>query len=102
MAQHSIDEGYDPNTGVRTIVHFEDGQIIHQKVFDADPYLRAAAEARARNAGSNWGDGKSIGTLPPLALAHIQAIPDRDDREKAIMAFFRKNPAYLHFERAIL
>jgi hypothetical protein len=102
MAQHSIDEGYDPQTGVRTIVHFEDGQIVHQKIFDAEPYLKAAAEARAANAGKSWGDGKKIGTLPPLALARIQQIPDRKEREAAIISFFRENPAFLHFERAIL
>lgn len=102
MAQHTIDEGYNAQTGVYTRVHFEDGQIIHQKTFDAEPYLRAAAEARARNQGARWGDGKTIGTLPPLVLAEIQKIKDPTEKEKAIMTFFRVNPAFLHFERAIL
>jgi hypothetical protein len=102
MADYTIDEGFNPQTGVRTRVHFEDGQIIHQKTFDAEPYLKAAAEARAKTAGQGWGNGRVIGTLPPLMLAKVQQIADPDERDKAIMAFFRENPKFVKFDRALL
>ncbi len=102
MPQFTIDEGYNAQTGVYTRVHFEDGVIVHQKTFDAEPYLKAAKAAREANVGARWGDGKTIGTLPPLVLAEIQKIEEPAEREKAIMTFFRVNPAFLHFERAIL
>lgn len=101
MPDFTIDEGYNPKTGVRTRVHFEDGQIIHQKTYDAEPYLKAAKEARERTAGESWGDGRVIGTLPPLVHAQIQQIADQQERERAIMAFFRENPAFVSFDRAL-
>ncbi len=101
MSQYVIDEGWNPQTGVHTRVHFEDGQIIHEKTFDAEPYLKAAAEARANSQGQRWGDGRVIGTLPPLALARIQAIKDPDERDKAVITFFRENPAFVKFDKAL-
>lgn len=101
MPQHTIDEGWNPNTGIRTRVHFEDGAIIHQKTFDAEPYLIDAKNAREQTEGKRWGDGKIIGTLPPAFHAQIRQIRDPDERDKAIMAFFRENPAFVKFERAL-
>jgi hypothetical protein len=101
MAEYTIDEGFNPQTGVHTRVHFEDGQIIHQKTFDAEPYLKAAEEARILSEGQRWGDGQIIGTLPPLVYAEIQGIPDPDERDKRIMAFFRQNPAFVRFTKAL-
>lgn len=99
MADYTIDEGFNPQTGVHTKVHFEEGQIIHQKTFDAEPYLRAAAEARAQSAGDRWGEGRVVGTLPPLVHARIAQIQDPQERDKAILAFFRENPAFVKFDK---
>lgn len=101
MADYTIDEGFNAQTGVHTRVHFEDGNIIHEKTFDAEPYLKAAEEARIQSEGQRWGDGKIIGTLPPLFYAEIQRIPDPDERDRRIMAFFRANPAFVKFSKVL-
>lgn len=99
MAEYTIDEGV--KNGIRTKVHFEDGQIIHEKTFDAEPLLAYAKHAREATEGQRWGDGKLIGTIPNAVYAQILQIPDPDDREKAIMAYFRENTAFLMFDRAL-
>ncbi len=93
-----IDEGVNPNTGVRTIYHFEGDQVVVQKVYDAEPYILRAKEMRARNEGKRWGEGKEVGVLPPWAYHQINAIEDEGERTKATKAFFRANPAFLAYD----
>jgi len=88
-----IDEGVNPQTGVRTIYHFEGDQVVCEKVYDAEPYLRRAQEMRERNDGRRWGEGKEVGVIPPWE-SHILQIPDDAERERAMKAFFRANPAF--------
>ncbi len=90
----TIDEGIDPDTGVRTQFHFEGDEIIVQKTYDAEPYLRKAQEMRERNEGKSWGEGKEVGVIPPWVYPEIQKLRDRRERSKAIKAFFRANPAF--------
>lgn len=97
MAEYTINEGVDQ--GIKTQVHFEDGQIIHQKTFDAEPYLKHAEDARIQTQGKRWGDGKFIGTIPPAFYAKIVGIKDPQERDKAILGFFRENPAFVMFDR---
>ena len=92
-----IDEGVNPQTGIRTIYHFEGDQVVAEKVYDAEPYLKRAQEMRLRNEGKRWGDGKEVGVIPPWANAKIQAIADDAEREKAMKTFFRENPAFLAY-----
>lgn len=94
----TIDEGLDPLTGVRTQYHFEGDQVVCQKTYDAEPYLKRAAEMRAANAGKKWGEGKHVGVIPPWELPNIEAIADPQEREKAMKRFFRANPAFLAYE----
>ena len=96
-----IDEGIDPMTGVRTQIHFENDQVVVQKTYDAAPYLQRVAEMRARNEGKRWGDGKEVGVLPPWVNHKINMIHDDAERERAMKAFFRKNPAFLAYEAFI-
>ena len=93
-----IDEGVDPQTGVRTIYHFENEQVVVQKQYDAEPYLQRAAQMRERNAGKPWGEGLEVGVLPPWELSKIQALPGPQEREKAMRLFFRENPAFLAYD----
>ena len=97
MAEYTIDEGVDK--GIQTQVHFEGGEIIHQKTFDAEPYLLHAANARQQTEGKRWGDGKFIGTIPPAFYAPICAIRDPQERQAAVLSFFRENPAFVMFDR---
>lgn len=101
MADYTIDEGFNPQTGVHTKVHFEDGAIIHQKTYDAQPLLDYAKQAREATDGQRWGDGKMIGTLPPAVYGQICQIADPAERDKAIMAYFRENTAFVMFDRAL-
>lgn len=92
-----IDEGVNPNTGVRTIFHFEGDQVVCQKQYDPTPYLIRAAQMRARNEGKRWGEGKEVGVIPPWE-GHILQIEDAAERERAMKAFFRANPAFLAYD----
>jgi hypothetical protein len=101
MPQHTIDEGFNPQTGIRTKVHFEDGEMIVQKTFDAQPLLDYAKSAREATEGQRWGDGRVIGTLPPAVFGRISLIKDPDERDREIMRFFRENPAFVTFEKVL-
>lgn len=101
MADHTIVEGFDRNTGILEKTHFEGGDIIVEKTFDAAPHLEHARHAREATAGMNWGEGRMIGHIPDVYYAPIMVIKDRAEREKAIMTFFRENPAFLMFDKAL-
>ncbi len=94
----TVDEGVNAQ-GVRTKYHFEsDGGLVLQKTFDAEPYLKEAAQARADTAGKGWGDGRIVGKIDPVAYATISRIRDRAERDKAILAYFRERPAFVKFD----
>ena len=91
----------DPVSGVRTIYRFEGEQVVCQRIYDAEPYLKRAQEMRERNAGKRWGDGKEVGVLPPWVASKIIPIEDDGERERATKEFFRQNPAFLAYEAYI-
>lgn len=101
MATHTINEGFDANTGIAEATHFEDETIVVQKTFDAQPHLEYAQQAREATDGKRWGDGKMIGHIPPVFYGQILRIRDPQERERAVMQFFRENPAFLMFDRAL-
>ncbi len=94
----TVDEGIDPVTGIRTIYRFEGDQVVCQRIYDAEPYLKRAQEMRERNASKRWGEGKEVGVLPPWAASRIIPIEDDGERERATKEFFRQNPAFLAYE----
>jgi len=96
-----IDEGTDPHTGVRTQYFFEGDQVVTQKTWDAEPYLKHAQALRAAIESEGWGEGKAVGVIPPWAN-HILQIPDRQERDKATKQFFRDNRQFLAYDRFIL
>ena len=98
FGRFEVDEGINADTGVRTIYHFEGDQVVCQKVWDAEPYLKRAQEMRARNEGKRWGEGKEVGVLPPWVAPQITGIHDPVEREKATKAFFRENRAFLAYD----
>lgn len=94
----TVDEGVNEQ-GVRTQFHFEsDGGLVLQQSFDAAPYLKEAEQARQATAGMNWGEGRVVGTIDPIAYARISQIKDRTERDKAIMDYFRERPAFVKFD----
>jgi hypothetical protein len=99
MAQLKINEGFDANTGIQEVTHFQEGEIVVEKRFDAQPHLEYAAQARQATAGQRWGEGKLVGHLPPAFHAQVLMIRDKDERKKAVQRFFKENPAFVMFDR---
>lgn len=95
----TIDEGINEQ-GVRTKFHFEsDGGLVLQKTFDAEPMLREAEAARQATQGMNWGEGRIVGTIDPVAYGRISQIKDRTERDKAILDYFRQNSQFVKFDK---
>ncbi len=85
--------------GIRTEVHEEDGKVHFVKTYDADPYLKYAAEARAMTAGQNWGPmGRHVGVIPMAELGQMMRRDGQFDK-KEVRKFLRKNPAFVTFEK---
>lgn len=99
MTTHTIHEGTSDKTGVSTQTHFEDGTIVVQKTFDAEPHLEYAAKAREATQGQRWGEGKLVGHIPPAFYAQILTIRDPQDRKQAVQRFLKENPAFVMFDR---
>lgn len=94
----TVDEGVNEQ-GVRTQFHFEsDGGLVLQKTFDAEPLLKEAEQARQDTAGKRWGEGRIVGTIDPVAYGRISLIKDRQERDKAILDYFREKPALVKFD----
>ena len=99
MTTHTIHEGTSENTGVTTQTHFEDGAIVIQKSFDAEPHLDYAKQAREATDGQRWGEGKLVGHIPPAFYAQILLIRDPQERKSAVQRFLKENPAFVMFDR---
>lgn len=94
----TVDEGINEQ-GVRTQFHFEaDGGLVLQKSFDAEPLLKEAEKARQSTAGKGWGEGRIVGTIDPVAYGRISQIKDRQERDRAILDYFRERPAFVKFD----
>lgn len=98
MSNLTIDEGVSQATGVRTKFHFEDDSIVVQKTVDMEPYVQAAQLAREANEGRRWGEGMTVGTLPPDVFGKVLLIKDRQERQKFIRSYFQQNPLLVHYE----
>ena len=101
FGRFEIDEGINPHTGARTVYRFEGEQVVVQKTFDAEPYIKRAQEMRIRNEGKRWGEGKEVGVLPPWENQKISLIRDDAERERAMKLFFRENQAFLAYDAFI-
>jgi hypothetical protein len=89
-----LDEGVNAN-GVRTILHWEGDEFITQRQQDMELALQHVQEMRERNANKKKGEAMEIGHIPWLFMEQFDAIPDPDDRRKAMFRWLRENPAFL-------
>jgi hypothetical protein len=94
----TIDEGVSKATGVQTKTHFEDDSIVIQKTVDMEPYVEQAKLAREANEGRRWGEGMTVGTLPPDVYGQVLLIRDPNERKRFIRAYFQQNPMLVHYE----
>jgi hypothetical protein len=100
MSTLTINEGFNPHTGVAVKTHFDsDEAIVIQKTWDAQPHLEYAARARAATEGQRWGEGKLGVHLPPVVYGQLLMIKDPDERKKFVRRFAQENPKFVMFER---
>lgn len=94
---------WDAELGIRTKVHEEDNKLVFQKTFDAEPFLKEAAELRAVTAGDRWsggqyGVGKKVGTVPMAVLGTMFRQDGGLDTER-LKTWLRENPAFVTFDK---
>lgn len=94
---------YDHELGIRTRVHETENKLVIEKTFDAEPYLKEAAELRAVTAGERWsggsaGMGKKVGTIPMAVLATFYRQDGGFDHKRAT-AWLKANPAFVSFDK---
>lgn len=99
MTTLTINEGYNPHTGITERTHFEDGNIVVQKTYDAQPHLEYARLARESTEGKRWGNGRMAVHLPPVVFGQMLLIKDPEERKKFVRRFAQENPAFKMFDR---
>ena len=94
-----IVDQWDPELGIRTRVHETETKTVIEKVYDAEPLLEAAAEARAHTRDQRWGEvGRHVGFIPMAELATMMRQDGTLDK-KRVREFLQKNPAFVTFEK---
>jgi hypothetical protein len=89
--------------GIKTEVHVEDGKTVFVKTYDAEPFLRHAAELRAQTRGESWGEyGRKVGVIPMADLAKMMRQGgelDGKEMRKWLRTWLQQNPAFVTFEK---
>ncbi len=100
LVEQSIvtDEGID-QYGTRHHLHIEQGRLVHQRTFDAQPFLDLAAEDRARTRGERWGEMRKVATIPMAMYAEVLKLPSQAERTAAVKKIIHENPYLCTFER---
>jgi hypothetical protein len=91
----------DGNLGIKTALHELDGKTVFQKTYDAEPFLRQAAEERAVTRGERWGEMRKVGTIPMAELATMMR-QDGTIRPERVQEWLKRNPALVSFEKFLL
>lgn len=89
----------NPEQGIRSELHEEDGKLVFKKTYDAEPFLEAAAELRAQTRGQSWGDmGRHVGFIPMAELGHMMRRDGSFDK-KEVRKWLQTNPHFVSFEK---
>ncbi len=96
-------EQFDAQLGIHTRVHETENKFVIEKTFDAEPFLKEAAELRAVTAGERWsggtaGLGKKVGTIPMSVMATFYRQDGGFDHKRAT-AWLKANPAFVTFDK---
>jgi len=86
--------------GTTSILHIEDGKLVNEKWFDAEPLADDCHASRVASQGDNWGDGKVVGSMPEAQFNKMLREGTAFD-QRAVMAWFKANPQFVRFERAL-
>ena len=95
----------DVSNGVKTTLHFQGEQLVVQREWDATPWLEAAKVARAETAGDRWGEGKTVGYIPPAEYGRYLLETrgwSQEEKRKWIRTFFQQNPGFVTFEKYLI
>jgi hypothetical protein len=92
---------FDPNLGIKTTLHFLEDKTVYQKQYDAEPFLKAAAEERAATRGERWGEGRKVGTIPMAVISEFMR-QDGTIRPERVIAWLKQNQAMVTFEKFLL
>lgn len=92
----------DVSNGVATTLSFEGESLIVKRTYDAEPFLKQAAQDRAASEGQRWGDMRKVFTLPPAEHGRF-LVETRGQSQKEKSAWLRRwaaeNPALVSFEK---
>jgi len=89
----------DELTGIASRVHeLDSGKVVIEKQYDAQPFIEVAKEARAQTAGDRWGEMRHVGFIPMAELATMMRQDGTIDQKRCV-AWLKKNPALVTFER---
>jgi hypothetical protein len=94
----------DVTNGVTTTLHFQGESLIVQKTWDAQPWLKAAAEERAATQHEGWGEGRKVFTLPPAEYGRfLKETQNKTQKEKQnwLKTWAIQNPLLVGYERYI-
>lgn len=89
---------FDPEQGIATRVHQDDGKTVIEKTYDAEPLLEYAAAMRQNTQGESWGEGRIIGTVPMAIVGQFMR-QDGGIDTKRLTQWIRENPAFICFDR---
>lgn len=92
----------DVSNGVTTTLHFQGDALIVQKTYDAEPFLKAAADERKASEGERWGDGRKVFTLPPAEYGRFITETHgkgNEFRKKWLRSWAQQNPLLVGFEK---
>lgn len=95
----------DVSNGVTTTLHFQGDQLVVQREYDAKPWLEAAKAARIATAGERWGDGRTVGYLPPAEYGRFLIETrgqSQEEKRKWLKTFFQQKPDLVTFEKYLI
>jgi hypothetical protein len=93
-------QDFDKQTGIQTKVYQDETKTVIDKQYDVQPFLLAAAEARAETEGQRWGDMRHVGTIPMAELSKMMRQDGTIDQKRCI-EFLKKNPAFVTFSKVL-
>jgi hypothetical protein len=88
----------DEQTGITTVVHEVENKTVIEKQYDAEPFLKTAAEQRAVTAGECWGEMRHVGFVPMAELATMMRQDGGIDQVR-LRAWLKANPALVTFDK---
>lgn len=92
----------DVTNGVTTTLHFQGDDLIVQREYDAEPFLKAAADERAETAGQRWGEVRKVFTLPPAEYGRFLSETrnkSQEEKRQWMRRWAQENPLLVSFDK---